>query len=60
MKLSFGENGWSPDLVRREDVAGFGVLSLAHRGCSISSRVCHADDRATGWRAGLTTAHFRG
>ena len=32
--LSFGENGWSDDLVRREDAAGFGFASLSRRGCS--------------------------
>ena len=37
--LSFGENGWTDDLVSREDAAGMGILSLAHRGCRISSRV---------------------
>ena len=36
--LSFGENGWSEDLVRREDAAGMGFLSLARRGCAVSSR----------------------
>ncbi len=30
--LSFGENGWSDDLVRREDAAGFGFASLSRRG----------------------------
>ena len=29
--LSFGENGWNEDLVRREDTAGMGMLSLARR-----------------------------
>ena len=36
--LSFGENGWSDELVRREDAAGFGFASLARRGCAVSSR----------------------
>ena len=36
--LSFGENGWREDLVRREDAAGMGMLSLARRGCTVSSR----------------------
>ena len=36
--LSFGENGWSEDLVRREDAAGMGFLSLARRGCTVASR----------------------
>ncbi|MDE0650820.1 MAG: ATP-binding protein, partial [Gammaproteobacteria bacterium] len=36
--LSFGENGWSGELVEREDAAGMGMLSLARRGCAVSSR----------------------
>ena len=36
--LSFGENGWSDELVRREDAAGFGFASLSRRGCTVSSR----------------------
>ena len=34
--LSFGENGWDTELVRREDAAGMGMLSLARRGCAVS------------------------
>ena len=41
--LSFGENGWSDDLVAREDAAGMGILSLAHRGCRIASRARESD-----------------
>ena len=52
--LSFGENGWSDDLVAREDAAGMGILSLAHRGCRISSP--HARRRQVG-RAGPWTSH---
>ena len=59
--LSFGENGWSEDLVRREDAAGMGFLSLARRGCTVASRPRAGDgDMAPGWRVDLTPAHFLG
>ena len=59
--LSFGENGWSDDLVRREDAAGFGFASLARRGCAVSSRP-RSPDRETvpGWRVDLAPEHFLG
>ena len=41
--LSFAENGWSEDLVAAEDAAGMGMLSLARRGCTVSSRPRNAD-----------------
>ena len=59
--LSFGENGWSEDLVAAEDAAGMGMLSLARRGCTVSSRSRATDgDPAPGWRVELTPAHFLG
>ena len=59
--LSFGENGWSEDLVRREDAAGMGMLSLARRGCTVSSRPRATDgEPAPGWRVELLPAHFLG
>ena len=57
--LSFGENGWSEDLVRREDAAGMGFLSLARRGCTVSSRT-PSGEPAPGWRVELTPEHFLG
>ena len=57
--LSFGENGWSEDLVRREDAAGMGFLSLARRGCAVSSRP-RARDGSPGWRVELAPGHFLG
>ena len=54
--LSFGENGWSEDLVRREDAAGMGFLSLARRGCTVASR----PRSAPAWRVDLTPSHFLG
>ncbi|MDE0355081.1 MAG: ATP-binding protein [Deltaproteobacteria bacterium] len=59
--LSFGENGWNDDLVAREDAAGMGILSLAHRGCRISSRACTSDSPAgQGWFVDLEPEHFTG
>ena len=59
--LSFGENGWSDDLVRREDAAGFGFASLARRGCAVSSRPRSPDgETLPGWRVDLAAEHFLG
>ena len=59
--LSFGENGWSDDLVRREDAAGFGFASLSRRGCTVSSRPRSPDSNAMpGWRVDLAPEHFLG
>ena len=59
--LSFGENGWSEDLVRREDAAGMGMLSLARRGCTVSSRPRPSNgEPVPGWRVELTPRHFLG
>ena len=59
--LSFGENGWDEDLVRREDAAGMGMLSLARRGCTVSSRRRTAQGAAApGWRVDLAPEHFLG
>ena len=59
--LSFGENGWTDDLVAREDAAGMGILSLAHRGCRISSRPRTPDGQAgQGWSVDLEPEHFTG
>ena len=59
--LSFGENGWSDDLVRREDAAGFGFASLSRRGCTVSSRPRSPDGSTMpGWRVELAPEHFLG
>ena len=48
--LSLGENGWSEDLVRCEDAAGMGFLSLARRGCTVASRSRSVNGVSTpGW-----------
>ena len=59
--LSFAENGWSEDLVAAEDAAGMGMLSLARRGCTVSSRPRMTDgEPAPGWRVDLAPEHFLG
>ncbi len=59
--LSFGENGWADELVRREDAAGFGFASLARRGCTVSSRPQSLDGTVSpGWKVGLAPKHFLG
>ena len=59
--LSFGENGWSDDLVRREDAAGFGFASLSRRGRTVSSRPRPPDGNTMpGWRVQLAAIHFLG
>ena len=59
--LSFGENGWDEELVRREDAAGFGFASLARRGCTVLSRPRSPDgEPLPGWRVELEPEHFLG
>ncbi len=59
--LSFGENGWDEELIRREDAAGFGFASLARRNCTVSSRPRSPDgEMASGWRVELSPEHFLG
>ena len=59
--LSFGENGWDDELVRREDAAGFGFASLARRNCAVSSRPQSPNAQmAPGWCVELEPAHFLG
>ena len=59
--LSFGENGWDDELVRREDAAGFGFASLARRNCAVSSRPRSPNAQMSpGWCVELEPAHFLG
>ena len=59
--LSFGENGWSDDLVRREDAAGFGFASLSRRGCTVASRRRSPDGQTQpGWRRRSRAGTFPG
>ena len=59
--LSFGATGWDEAIARDEDAAGMGLVSLARRGCRVSSRqtVCKGVP-APGWCITLTPAHFLG
>ncbi len=61
--LSFGQNGWDEALVKREDAAGMGMLSLARRGCVVLSRPRQTEDESgadSGFRVELKPAHFLG
>ena len=59
--LSFGENGWDDELVRREDAAGFGFASLARRNCTVSSRPRSPNGEVLpGWQVSLSPEHFLG
>ena len=62
--LSFGANGWSNELVDREDAAGMGLLSLASRGCTVTSRprFDNTDDPTSpnAFRVFLRPKHFLG
>ena len=59
--LAYGDNGWDADLVDAEDAAGMGLLSLAHRGCTVASRRAPASGESAGaWRVTLAPEHFRG
>ncbi len=59
--LSFGENGWSDALVRREDAAGFGFASLARRNVAVSSRPrSRGGETMPGWLVSLSPEHFLG
>lgn len=59
LTLRYGANGWSKDIVEREDAAGMGMLALAHGGCTVESRT-RKGAGAGGWRATLAPEHFRG
>lgn len=59
--LSFGENGWDQETVQREDAAGMGMLSLARRTCTITSRPRSSNAYPVdGWRVLLNPEHFLG
>ena len=59
--LSYGQNGWTRDLVEREDAAGMGFLSLARIGCIVTSRPRSLNGQAhDGWRIQLEPEHFTG
>ncbi|MXW35304.1 MAG: sensor histidine kinase [Chloroflexi bacterium] len=59
--LSFGENGWPDELVRKEDAAGFGFASLARRGCTVSTSLrSPGSGSLPAWRVDLAPEHFLG
>ena len=59
--LAYGRNGWNRELVKREDAAGMGFLSLARIGCTVTSRPRSLNGRSyDGWRVELDPDHFTG
>ena len=57
--LTFGESNWKAGIAEAEDPAGFGLLALARRGCTLRWRV-PGGDPSPGYRVVLEPAHFLG
>ena len=57
--LTFGESGWKAGIAEAEDPAGFGLLALSRRGCTLRWRV-PGGDPSPGYRLVLEPAHFLG
>ena len=57
--LTFGESGWKAGIAEAEDPAGFGLLALSRRGCTLRWRV-PGQDPSPGYRLALEPAHFLG
>ena len=57
--LTFGESDWKAGIAEAEDPAGFGLLALARRGCTLRWRV-PGGDPSPGFRLVLEPAHFLG
>ena len=57
--LTFGESSWKPGIAEAEDPAGFGLLALSRRGCTLRWRV-PGQDPSPGYRLVLEPAHFLG
>ena len=55
--LTFGESGWKDGIAEAEDPAGFGLLALSRRGCTLRWRV-PGQDPSPGCRLVLEPAHF--
>ena len=57
--LTFGESNWKASIAEAEDPAGFGLLALSRRGCTLRWRV-PGGDPSPGYRLVLEPAHFLG
>ena len=57
--LTFGESAWKDGIAEAEDPAGFGLLALSRRGCTLRWRV-PGEDPSPGFRLVLEPAHFLG
>ena len=57
--LTFGESDWKAGIAEAEDPAGFGLLALSCRGCTLRWRV-PGQDPSPGYRLVLEPAHFLG
>ena len=57
--LTFGESGWKAGIAEAEDPAGFGLLALSRRGCTLRWRL-PGQDPSPGYRLVLEPAHFLG
>ena len=57
--LTFGESNWKAGIAEAEDPAGFGLLALSRRGCTLRWRV-PGQDPSPGCRLALEPAHFLG
>ena len=57
--LTFGESDWKAGVAEAEDPAGFGLLALSRRGCTLRWRV-PGGDPSPGYRLVLEPAHFLG
>ena len=57
--LTFGESSWKPGIAEAEDPAGFGLLALSRRGCTLRWRV-PGQDSSSGYRLALEPVHFLG
>ena len=57
--LTFGESAWKDGIAEAEDPAGFGLLALSRRGCTLRWRV-PGGDPSPGCRLVLEPAHFLG
>ena len=57
--LTFGESNWKAGIAEAEDPAGFGLLALSRRGCTLRWRV-PGQDPSPGYRLALEPVHFLG